>query len=312
MSQIHVIHENDAWTAPLLEELEAQNLPWENWFLDQGRIDIHASPPNGVFYNRMSASSHTRGHRYSPEYTAGVLSWLESHGRRVLNSSRALQLEVNKIAQYTALNSVGIRTPRTIAAIGQAEIVNAAKRFEGSFITKHNRAGKGLGVHLFHDHESLEDYVLGDEFEAPIDGITLVQEYVRSPQPYITRAEFVGGRFLYAVRVDTSLGFELCPADACATPGDARQLFTIIEGFHHPIIETYQRFLRESDIHVAGIEFIVAENGELFTYDVNTNTNYNPVAEEAAGISGMREIARYLGSELDRLSNRHSLACRLG
>ena len=31
----------------------------------------------------------------------------------------------------------------------------------------------------------------------------------------ITRAEFVGGRFLYAVEVDTSSGFELCPADAC-------------------------------------------------------------------------------------------------
>jgi hypothetical protein len=29
--------------------------------------------------------------------------------------------------------------------------------------------------------------------------------------PLITRAEFVGGKFIYAVEVDTSGGFELCP-----------------------------------------------------------------------------------------------------
>ena len=34
--------------------------------------------------------------------------------------------------------------------------------------------------------------------------------------PLITRAEFIGGQFIYAVEVDTSDGFELCPADACA------------------------------------------------------------------------------------------------
>src|SRR3546814_13781757 len=85
----------------------------------------------------------------------------------------------------------------------------------GSFITKHNRAGKGLGVQWFHSVKALEDYVNGEAFEPSIDGITLIQEYIRAPEPYITRVEFVGGKFLYAVRVDTSLGFELCPADVC-------------------------------------------------------------------------------------------------
>ncbi|MFP3490520.1 alpha-L-glutamate ligase, partial [Staphylococcus sp. SIMBA_130] len=76
-------------------------------------------PPDGIFYNRMSASSHTRDHRYAPEYTAAVLEWLESHGRRVLNDSRALALEVSKVAQYAALRKHGIVTPKTIAAVGK-------------------------------------------------------------------------------------------------------------------------------------------------------------------------------------------------
>jgi hypothetical protein len=31
----------------------------------------------------MSASSHTRDHRYAAELTAAVLAWLERHGRQV-------------------------------------------------------------------------------------------------------------------------------------------------------------------------------------------------------------------------------------
>jgi hypothetical protein len=142
-----------------------------------------------------------------------------------------------------------------------------------------------------------------------------VQEYVAAPQPFITRVEFVGGRFLYAVRVDTSLGFELCPSDVCqvgdafcpvgesaATAGaPAPPRFSIIDGFAHPIVERYQRFIAANGIGIAGIEFITDREGELWTYDVNTNTNYNPDAEKAAGKSGMRAIARYLGDELRKL-----------
>ena len=60
----------------------------------------------------------------------------------------------------------------------------------------------------------------------------LVQEYVAAPEPFITRAEFVGGRFLYALRVDTSEGFELCPADICTVPGVEK--FRILEGYRPP------------------------------------------------------------------------------
>ncbi|MFQ6022646.1 MAG: RimK family alpha-L-glutamate ligase [Acidiferrobacterales bacterium] len=308
MSHIYIIHENDDWTTPLRAELEALGLPYQEWFLDRGRLDLAMSPPEGVFYNRVSASSHTRGHRYAPEYTACVLAWLECHGRHVINTRRALQLEISKIAQYTALNAHGIRTPRTVAAIGREEIIEAARLFDEPFITKHNRGGKGLGVRLFRSLDALRQYVDSPEFDSPIDGTTLVQEYIDAPEPFITRVEFVGGNFLYAVRVDTSEGFELCPADDCQV-GDAfcstatvpKPRFQIVKDFDHPIVERYARFLEANGVHVAGIEFIVDRQGEIFTYDINTNTNYNVGAEAVAGLSGMRAIAQYLGEELRRV-----------
>jgi hypothetical protein len=308
MTRIYVIHEHEGWMEPLSAALVERGLAFEDWHLDEGRLDLSAAPPMGVFYNRMSASSHTRGHRFAPEYAGAVLAWLEGHGRRVVNTGRALQLEISKVAQYAALEAEDIRTPRTVAAIGEAEIIKAAGTFDGPFITKHNRAGKGLGVRLFDDAPALEGYVKGADFEAPIDGITLIQEYIEAPEPFITRIEFVGARYLYAVRVDTSEGFELCPADACRVddqfcPADGADsgLFEILKGFESPLIEPYRRFLIANGIEIAGVEFILDGDGVAYTYDINTNTNYNPEAETLAGVSGMGAIADFLGRELASL-----------
>ncbi len=308
-AKVYVIHENDAWVEPLRAAFAQRHLPYAEWHLDRGRLDLGNEPPEGVFYNRMSASSHTRGHRYAPEYASCVLAWLEGYGRRVVNTSRALQLEVSKVAQYAALNAFGMRTPKTIAAVGRDEIVAAASVFDGPFITKHNRAGMGLGVRLFHGIEGLRAYVDGSEFEQSVDGVTLLQQYIEAPEPYITRVEFVGGRLVYAVRVDTSEGFELCPADACRAsdglcPAGDKPLFTVLTDFHHPLVKRYARFLTLNGIEVAGVEFIVDRAGNDYTYDINTNTNYNAQAEAEAGVAGrgMGAIADFLCAELARVS----------
>ena len=67
MPKIYVIHENAAWVEPLRAAFAELHLPLEEWFLSEGLLDLAAVPPEGVFYNRMSASSHTRGHRFAAE-----------------------------------------------------------------------------------------------------------------------------------------------------------------------------------------------------------------------------------------------------
>jgi hypothetical protein len=314
VTRIHVLHENAAWLPPLAQAFDRRRLPWTEWFLDAGTFDLAAPPPPGVFYNRMSASSHTRDHRFSAELTAAVLAWLTRWGRRVVNGPGALDLEISKARQYAALESHGIATPRTVLVAGHDRLVAAAQRHfpNQPVILKPNRGGKGLGVQLFQSSDSLAAYLDGPVYEAPVDGLQLLQEYVRAPRPFITRAEFVGGRFLYAVEVNTSEGFELCPADACAI-GDAscpvgeapRDKFTIIDGIPDTLRIRLERFLSASGVEVAGIEFIVDADGRTLVYDVNTNTNYNPDAEARAGRTGTARsgpgaIAEFLGGELVR------------
>ncbi len=303
-AKVHVIHENAEWSQPLFKALEGLGVPYADWHMQDGSINLSEAPPEGIFYNRMSASSHTRNHRYSPEYTGAVLNWLERYQARVFNGSEALRLELSKVAQYQALDQLGIRTPQTLATLGEVPLLEAGITFQGRpFITKHNRAGKGLGVQLFYDFEGLRDYVQGDKFQPSVDGITLVQEYIKAPTPHITRVEFIGGELLYAVKVDTSEGFELCPAQSCTVddifcPTGAGAKFEVLENFDHPLVERYKTFLKQHNIDVAAFEFIVDAQGQAYTYDINTNTNYNQQAEELVGLSGMQTLAQYLATEL--------------
>lgn len=310
MSKIYIIHENEQWFKPLAKIFKAHKLPYDSIFMESGMVDMSKAPPEGIFFSKMSASSYTRGHQHSPDYTFALLTWLEAHGRRVINGSSVLRLEISKIDQYIRLQQAGIKVPRAVACFGKQDIMAAAKTFKPPFILKPNRGGKGIGVQLFQSHKMLESYLKSDNFEASVDDIMLVQEYIQAPQPLITRMEFIGSKFVYAVRVDTSQGFELCPAEACridAPPKAAEVcamdadegLFKIIKGFKDPIVGKMEKFLKANAIEVAGVEFIRDKNNQVFVYDINTNTNYNPEAEEKAGISAITVLTNFLRKELD-------------
>jgi hypothetical protein len=294
--KVHVLHENPDWFTPIGKALDAAGVPCEQWLIGDGPLDLDNPPPPGVFWSRMSASSHTRGHPYAKDHARAVLSWLESHGRRVVNGRAALELEVSKVAQLAALRAAGFDVPRTLAVAGTAGLPAAARKLPVPFISKHNQGGKGLGVRLFSSYDDFDAYLESPGFAEPVDGITLLQEYLLAAEPFITRAEIAGGAFVYAIMADTARGgFELCPADACAVDGPGVSLFALREGFDHPIIGRYQDFARLHGIEIAGFEFIETTDGRMVTYDINTTTNYNAEVEAAAPRPALPAVAEFLG-----------------
>jgi glutathione synthase/RimK-type ligase-like ATP-grasp enzyme len=238
--------------------------------------------------------------------TSVVLAWLEDHGRRVVNGARALQLEVNKSAQLTRLAACGVSVPRTIAAVGVEQALEAVAAFAPDpVIVKPNRGGKGLGVKLHEDLSTLRELILGESLAPSVDGITLFQQYIRPLDGTITRAEFIGGRFHYAVKIDTTMGFELCPADVCAVEGGPpAPSFSIIDDIDPAFKSRLERFLAINGIEIAGIEFATGSDGTPYVYDVNTNTNYNAGAEAAAGRDAPQALVDFLIAERNRTHGR--------
>jgi len=310
MKKIYVIHENDDWVIPLRAAFKKLSLPFEEWFIDDLTLDLNSEPPEGIFYNRMSASAHTREHRYAPEMTANILCWLERYGRVVINGRRALQLELRKSEQYLSLQQFAIPHPETIISNNVKSLPKAVDQLNKfPFILKPNRGGKGAGVQLFYSKESLVQSLENNQIGDSLDGIWLVQEYIKPADGRIVRAEFVGNKFLYAVSIDAQNGFELCPADACniadefcpADQIDSTNKFIIQDNYVNADLKKYAGFLKANDIGVGALEYVEDSEGYKWVYDVNTNTNYNSGAERNSKDSteGMYEIAKYLGSELN-------------
>jgi glutathione synthase/RimK-type ligase-like ATP-grasp enzyme len=311
--KLYVLHENPDWYAPLAAAFDRAGLPHEQWLLGDAVLDLGTVPPPGVFWSRMSASSHTRGHPYAKDQTRGVLAWLESHGRRVVNGRRVLDLEMSKVEQLAALQAAGFDVPRTLAVAGAPELAAAARRLPVPFISKHNQGGKGLGVRSFATYADYDAYLAGPDYEPPVDGVTLLQEYLVAARPEITRVEIVGGTFVYAITADTGRGgFQLCPADACAVPAAGQaagtladggaaaepSLFALRAGFEHPVVAGYLEFAARHGIEVAGFEFIETADGRLVTYDINTTTNYNAEIEAAAPRPALPALTDFLGGLL--------------
>ena len=306
MTHIHVIHENAAWLEPLAAALDRRALPWRDWFLDRGVFDLSRPPPEGVFYNRMSASSHTRDHRYAAELTAAVLAWLERHGRRVVNGGRALDLEISKARQYAALEAAGIRTPDTVLVAGtdarrygQAALggrpfhPQAEPRRQGARrATVHTAGCPGRlsgqpGLRPAGRRPSSAAAIRPRP--AAADHSRRVRRrplHVRGRGRHQRRLRAVPGRCLRRRR-------RILPGGRRA----ARQIHH--HRRHRPGTKAPLRGVPGRQRHRRRRHRVHHDaDGALYTYDVNTNTNYNPDAEARAGRSGMDTLACLLGNEL--------------
>ena len=131
----------------------------------------------------------------------------------------------------------------------------------------------------------------------------ILQQYVSAPEPFITRVEIVGGRFLFAMRSSTAEGFELCPSDVCnPMPSRREKLQMGATGLFSsspitaddPLVQKYIRLCNDEGIEIAGIEFVEDARGNRYTYDINGTTNYNQTLGARIGVDGMGEVARYV------------------
>lgn len=312
MSVLHVLYENEAWLPPLREALTARGVAFREHLVDGAVLDLSEALPDGVFLNRMSPSSHTRGHQAGVVATRELLGLLEAAGRRVINGSRAFTLELSKLQQDAALRAEGILTPRTLGVVAR-DAKEAARRLPAPFITKHNQGGKGLGVYLFRSHDAFDTFVdEGGLADGSPDGVVVLQQYIVPAEPFITRVEIVDGVFQYAIRSSTEQGFELCPADACdvgdlfcpvgeSAPPDRFRLAPEVTAAD-PLVQAYVRLMARHGLDLAGIEYVTDAEGRRWTYDINGTTNYNGTVEAAHGLSGMGALAALAERELARVA----------
>ena len=300
--KVFVLYENEEWALPLFKALDVINVDYAGWNLGSHILDLQQTPPDGIFYNKISASSHLRGNDVAIEMGQSVIQWLELHERRVINGHQTITTEISKGRQSLLLQKYGLLTPNTLVVNALEDLPKASDFFEDKpFILKPNKGGKGAGVQLFESKKQLETAISNNEISSP-DGIYILQEYIKPKARRITRMEFIDGKFYYAVSVDTSDGFELCPADACEIDLGETPKFQIMPHFQFEEMPKIEKMLQSEKIDIAGIEYVESETGQKYIYDINTNTNYNTTAEVTFGpnLRGLRKVAEFLKEELHK------------
>ena len=146
--------------------------------------------------------------------------------------------------------------------------------------------------------EQLQAHLESGAFDPGPGGKIILQQYIEAAEPFITRVEVAGGRFLFAMRSNTEGGFELCPSDACQLPAEgtvcpaeapSSKFSPSPLTSDDPLVQKYLKLTTGEGIEIAGIEFIEAADGTRYTYDINGTTNYSGVLAELTGIEGMKE-----------------------
>jgi glutathione synthase/RimK-type ligase-like ATP-grasp enzyme len=167
----------------------------------------------------MSPSSWLRGNGSTIHSTAHYLAYLEDIGVTVINGSEAYGYEISKAKQLRLLNRLDIAHPKARVINDPSEAVAAAEGLTYPVIVKPNVGGSGAGIVSFETPHGLDLAARSGTLEFGPDDTALVQEHLHAEGDSIVRVEFLGGEFLYAIRLRLTPGtFNLCPADYCDIP----------------------------------------------------------------------------------------------
>lgn len=296
--KIYVIHEHADSLTTLASELDRLGVAWDEWYVNQGAIDPDAVPPPGVYFNRMSPGAHTRGHLHSVTHTRELLAWLEAHNRPLINATRSFELQISRSRQQLALRAAGLRTPRSVSVVGGREAVfHAARGFPLPLLIKPGRGTAGRGVRLLTSLESLYDHIADPDFTPGPDDVTVLQEYVRPREPFLTRVQFIAGELTFAARVPLT--------DA---PADSQ--VEILPTLDDPIVYRYRAFFRAHEVDVGTLDFITGVDGLKYTVDVSTLGDQDRAIESRLAVPTDRRIAGLLERALRTEQRRQAVRDR--
>ena len=316
VKSIALYYEHPDWYKPLFAELDRRGVPYAKLPIADHFYDANeTASPYSLVFNRMSPSAYLRGGGSATFYTLAYLDHLERLGVRVVNGSAVYGYEISKARQLNLLRSLGLGFPAARVIHGAAQAPVAAEGLRFPVVVKANIGGSGAGIVRYNTPGDLKRAADAGDIDLGVDGTALVQEYVTPAGGFITRAETLGGTFLYAINVHTTgASFNLCPADICQTTGgvelvrsacalDAPKSGLTVEATTPPpaVVAAVERIARETGMDVGGIEYLTdARDGAVLYYDINALSNFVADAPNVIGFDPHARLADFLLQEANR------------
>ena len=231
---------------------------------------------------------------------ANGTSW-STAGVPVINGSAAYEFELSKRNQLELLRRERVRHPPGRPVLSASEIPAAAADLTFPVLVKPNIGGSGAGIT---EHQTPAE--LAAAVEAGLvddlgpDRTGLVQEKLPARGNSVVRLEILGGKFLYAIRLQLLPGsFNLCPADYCDPAQGIADASDIVERLNPPddLIDEAIRIIKASGADLGGVEYLVNDlDGEAYFYDINALSNFVADAINVVGFDPFVPLADFIVS----------------
>ncbi|MSQ84559.1 MAG: hypothetical protein EXR77_17045 [Myxococcales bacterium] len=312
MPDLIVLYEHPQWQQPLFDALTDRGVDFAAYDLKTAAFGAADLPQARLYFNQASPSAYVRGNTRAVPYALALMEDLEAQGVRVINGAAAFRLELSKIAQARLLLRLGIDHPRSVAFNQVAALRDRAAEIGFPAILKPNQGGSGARMWRIDSLAEL-DTLLEQQPELWLpDNLLLLQEYLPhdARNEGIVRLEFLGGELLYAMRVCSDGGFNLCPSEvchpvdgadgACAVPTKQPTTFHPFPQIAADAVATAQRLFVAAGLDIGGIEYLEV-NGRRVFYDINANSNLRRPVAQAFGFDPFERVVDYLVAQLNAL-----------
>ena len=276
-AQLAVLYEHPQWFQPLFAALERRGLPYAPVELKDHRFDPASRDlPAPLVLSRVAQSSFLREAEHPIFYAEALLDHWARCGARVLNGADVLAIDSSKARQLSLITSLGYAVPETRVVHRARDLLDAAEAMTYPLLVKANIGGSGAGIVRYASPEELRASIADRTIPQSVDQVLLVQDYVPPRGGTIIRLETLGGRFLYAIEVESGGDtFDLCPADACVAQPGRRAIRMIAVDPPREIIDAAERIARAAGLDLGGVEVVTDDrDGTPRFYDINAMSNY--------------------------------------
>lgn len=276
-ADLAIIYEHPSWFEPLFAALDRRGVGFEAIRLSDHSFDpASTDAPAPVVLSRVAMSSFLREAEHGIFYAEALLAHWAANGARVLNGADVVAVDSSKARQLSLISKLGYEVPETRVVHRREDLRAAARTMRWPLLVKANIGGSGAGIVRYGDENELAASIADGTVPDSVDSVLLVQDYVPARHGVITRVETLGGKFLYAIEVESGGdNFDLCPADAClAQPGRVAVRMTAVTP-PDELVEAAERIAAAAGLDVGGVEYLVDDrDGAARFYDINALSNF--------------------------------------
>lgn len=276
-AQLAVLYEHPQWFQPLFAALDRRGMSYAPIQLGDHSFDPASRElPAPLILSRVAQSSFLRESEHPIFYAEALLDHWAGLGARVINGADVLAIDSSKARQLSLITSLGFAIPETRVVHRVRDLVAATQGMAFPLLVKANIGGSGAGIVRYLSLDELRSSIADRMVPQSVDQVLLVQDYVPPRKGSIIRLETLGGRFLYAIEIESrGDSFDLCPADACvAQPGRAAIRMTAATP-PPELIEAAERIARATGLDLGGVEVVIDDrDGVPRFYDINAMSNF--------------------------------------